>query len=146
MAAQVDANRGVAADCRPLRSQPLGYGWLWRFAPTIGFVVSSVRAHATYPCFTATLTGYAYETIANNAIIAGKTKGPDDAEPTASDTHTPEPVMLGALALGAPGLFIWRREESVAAFVVAEMASHSPHDSQSFQFSSSAAQHVCACG
>ena len=28
---------------------------------------------------TATLTGYAYETIPNNPIIAGKTKGPDEA-------------------------------------------------------------------
>jgi hypothetical protein len=29
--------------------------------------------------FTATRTGYAYETIPNKSIIAGKTKGPNDA-------------------------------------------------------------------
>jgi hypothetical protein len=56
--------------------------------------------------FVATLTGYAYETISGKAIIAGATKGPDDTEGTAS-TRTP---TLGMLALGAPVLFIWRRE------------------------------------
>jgi len=41
---------------------------------------------------TATLTGYAYETIANKPIIAGKTKG--------EDVITVEPATLGRLALG----------------------------------------------
>ncbi len=40
----------------------------------------------------ALLTGYAYETIPNKAIIAGKTKGPD--------VITLEPGSLGALAAG----------------------------------------------
>jgi len=65
---------------------------------------------------TVTLTGYAYETIPGKAIIAGATKDADDPEPTASVTApTPEPATLGTLAIGAPGLSIWRREESVAA-------------------------------
>lgn len=66
----------------------------------------------------ATLTGYAYETIPNKAIVAGQTKGPDDDHQTADASlkvHTREPAMLGMLALGAPGLSIWRREDSVAA-------------------------------
>jgi len=68
----------------------------------------------------ATLTGYAYETIPGKSIIAGTTKGPDDAEPTAalSSSHTPEPT-LGMLALGAPGLSIWRRKESAAVALAA---------------------------
>jgi hypothetical protein len=62
--------------------------------------------------FTATLTGYAYETIPGKAIIAGATKDADDVESTASlSTRTAEPATLGMLALGAPGLSIWRREE-----------------------------------
>ena len=62
------------------------------------------------------LTGFAYESVSNKAIIAGATKGPDDGEPTTSfNTHPPEAAMLGMLALGAPGLSIWRREELVAA-------------------------------
>lgn len=65
---------------------------------------------------TATLTGFAYETTPGKAIIAGATKGADDAEPAASlNRHAPEPATLGALARGAPGLSIWRKEESVAA-------------------------------
>jgi hypothetical protein len=63
---------------------------------------------------TGVLTGYAYETIPNKPIIAGKTEGPegdDQPAPTSLKTPTPEPAMLGVLALGAPGLSIWRREE-----------------------------------
>ena len=63
----------------------------------------------------AVLLGYAYETIAGKAIIAGATSGPD-AEPAASlNPRTPEPATLGALAIGAPGLSIWRRRESADA-------------------------------
>ena len=40
----------------------------------------------------ATLTGYAYETVANKPIIAGKTDGPD--------VISAEPATLGRLALG----------------------------------------------
>jgi hypothetical protein len=63
----------------------------------------------------ATLTGFAYETIPNTPIIAGKTSGTDEAAlPPAGvpalETDAP-PAMLGMLALGAPALSIWRREE-----------------------------------
>ena len=65
----------------------------------------------------AILTGYAYETIPNKAIITGKTKGPDDAGVEESNTTpsrpTRKPGSLGLLAMGAPGLSIWRREESM---------------------------------
>jgi len=68
---------------------------------------------------TATLTGYAYETIPNKPIMAGKTKGPDDVmvgEPDAVRIMPPpEPATLGILARGAPALPIWRREESAGA-------------------------------
>ena len=62
----------------------------------------------------ATLTGFAYETIPGKSIIAGATKGPDDGAqpaPASIKTHTPKPATLGMLALGAPGLSIWWREE-----------------------------------
>jgi hypothetical protein len=68
---------------------------------------------------TAVLTGFAYETIPNKGIVAGQTKGPDDdivEEPSASLTvPTSRPSRLGVLALGAPGLSIWRREEQVSS-------------------------------
>ena len=66
-----------------------------------------------------TLTGYAYETMPNKPIIAGQTKGPDEISIEESDATltmpTPEPASLGLLAMGAPGLSIWRREEPVGA-------------------------------
>ena len=67
---------------------------------------------------TATLTGYAYETIPNEPIIAGKTKGTDDVsigEPeVAVIAPTPKLATLGQLAIGVPAPSIWRREESAA--------------------------------
>jgi hypothetical protein len=64
----------------------------------------------------AVLLGYAYETIAGKAIIAGATSGPDDAELTASFTMPiPEPATLGALAMGATGLSICGGKESADA-------------------------------
>jgi hypothetical protein len=66
--------------------------------------------------FTVTLTGYAYETIPNKLILTGHTTGPDDSSTEAPDASltmpTPEPATLGALAMGTPGLSIWRRKES----------------------------------
>lgn len=52
---------------------------------------------------TATLTGYAYETIPNKAIIAGQTKGPD--------VITVQPASLGHLAAGASAIPSWRSRE-----------------------------------
>jgi len=71
----------------------------------------------------ARLTGYAYETVPNKPIIAGRTQGKDEAEYdsgtgaslTAPIPDKPRPASLGALALGSPGLSIWRREESAGA-------------------------------
>jgi hypothetical protein len=85
----------------------------------VHFAWARVEVKSWYPPpIKAVLTGYAYETIPGKAIIAGATKGPDDdAQPIAA-THpspTPKPATLGALALGAPGLSIWRREDPVAA-------------------------------
>jgi hypothetical protein len=88
-----------------------------------GWARLNVTTHKHPFTVSATLTGYAYETIPNKPIITGKTKGPDDDEennnPGASLTNPnpdiPQPASLGALALGAPGLSIWRRKESLGA-------------------------------
>ena len=55
---------------------------------------------------TGTLTGYAYETIANKAIVAGDTKGRDKDEV--------QPVSLGHLARGASAVSAWRLEQIAA--------------------------------
>ena len=74
------------------------------------------------PHLKATLTGYAYETIAGKSIKAGQTKEAaddptnEDFGPGASLTNpipdTPQPASLGMLALGAQGVPLWRRKES----------------------------------
>jgi hypothetical protein len=64
----------------------------------------------------AILTGYAYETIPNKAIIAGATKEANDENQPADvsfKTNAPEPATVGMLALGAPGLSIWRRKDEL---------------------------------
>jgi hypothetical protein len=77
------------------------YGWA-RLNVT---VACCGRGHAsTLGGIRATLTGYAYETIPNKPIIAGKTKGPDVITlPTAS---------LGHLARGASAMKAWRKESA----------------------------------
>jgi hypothetical protein len=51
----------------------------------------------------ATLTGYAYETIPNKPIIAGKTHGPD--------VITVQPATLSHLARGASAIPAWRQKQ-----------------------------------
>ena len=83
-----------------------------------GWARLTVRGTSDPAHFFAILTGYAYETIPNKPIIAGKTKGPEEnghEEPDATfRAPTGEPASLGLLAMGAPGLSIWRREEKPA--------------------------------
>jgi len=68
------------------------YGWL-RF----NVVVNPLN----YPAFQVTLTGYAYETIPNKPIIAGREHGKDDA-------------TLGHLATGASAIPAWRVKPTAA--------------------------------
>jgi hypothetical protein len=70
---------------------------------------------------TATLTGYAYETVANKGIDAGQTQGAADGDSASPDlqeagtsgpvsaSHSVTPASLGVLALGTPGIPLWRR-------------------------------------
>jgi hypothetical protein len=84
------------------------YGWARFSAVTAGFPDG-------VPTVSATLTGYAYETIPNKPIVAGKTKGADEIGSEKQDAAfampTRQPASLGLLALGSSGLSIWRREE-----------------------------------
>jgi hypothetical protein len=59
----------------------------------------------------ATLTGYAYETVANQPILTGRISGTGEESAMASPAAT-HPVQLGLLALGSAGLAVWRREET----------------------------------
>jgi len=67
---------------------------------------------------TATLTGYAYETVPNKPIIAGKIKGPDV-----------EPASLGRLAQGSARLAPGRRKESTSSMRQRQFAKEHQEDS-----------------
>jgi hypothetical protein len=82
------------------------YGW------------ARVIVKANYLSITATLTGYAYETVPNRPIITGVTHGTLDAsaeiDPAALPTSAAEPATLGRLAQGATGVSAWRVTRTVA--------------------------------
>jgi hypothetical protein len=64
----------------------------------------------------ATLTGYAYETISNKPIVAGRTNSDADKTLDADESSpavtppAPLPATLGRLALGSSTPSVWRRE------------------------------------
>jgi len=88
------------------------FGLKFKIKGRFHFGWARMTVTTTRNSFTAILTGYAYETIPGKAIIAGATKGPNDELTTSFNTHAPQPATLGMLALGAPGLSIWKCEES----------------------------------
>ena len=68
-----------------------------------GWARLSVQAQMP-PAITAILTGYAYETVPNKPIIAGKTHG--------KDVITLQDASLGHLARGASSIPAWRQREA----------------------------------
>jgi hypothetical protein len=63
--------------------------------------------------FSATITEYGYETIANKSLDAGLA-GADSTDDQAQETgDRPDHPSLGMLALGTDGLALWRREEAM---------------------------------
>jgi hypothetical protein len=96
----VDDGKGIRAGYLGLRFKihnEIHYGW----------ARLCIKTHFYYYTryFTATLDGYAYETIPNKPIIAGETKGTDDL--------VPESGSLGALAAGAPAKSALRAKQTV---------------------------------
>lgn len=91
------------------RNRYLGLKFLINGEVHFGWARLTVLANKHKEEVVATLTGYAYETVANTPIIAGQTSGKATAAPVESTPPT-ELTMLGFLALGCPGLSAWRRE------------------------------------
>lgn len=100
------------------------YGWARLSVELKGRVLSAV------------LSGYAYENVPGQEIRAGQTSGTADNPEFASESSPQhisgqagslqnqtspkaisrdKPATLGMLALGAPGMLLWRREESLAS-------------------------------
>jgi hypothetical protein len=73
-------------------------------------------ARLSVTCFTRAaahvlLTGYAYETVANQPILTGKTSGTAEESSLTRPASSQSNVQLGLLALGSRGLSAWRRED-----------------------------------
>lgn len=101
---------------KPVDDRFLGLQFVIKGKVHFGWARFNVLIHRNPEAtISAVLTGYAYETIPGKPIIAGATKDADDVEPTASPSPTSQPATLGMLALGGPGLAIWRRDESLVA-------------------------------
>jgi hypothetical protein len=103
------ANRG-----KGLKDRYLGLKFM--ISGTVHFGWARVTVTTSGKTFTTTLTGYAYETIPNKPIIAGKTKGQGHIDNSTAQLKSAapaaKPATLGVLAMGSPGLSIWRRKES----------------------------------
>jgi len=85
------------------------YGWA-------AFRIVKAGFNNTKPVIRAVLSGCAYETVPNRPIITGVRKSqaadleaPSDGSPAATGR---QPATLGLLALGSPGLAIWRKRST----------------------------------
>jgi hypothetical protein len=102
----IDASYGVWGKGKPLAGSYLGLKFTIGGQVHYGWARLTVRAEGKG--ITATLTGYAYETVPNRPIITGMTHGTLDIDemqldPSALGAPQPTPSSLGNLALGAIG-------------------------------------------
>jgi|SRR5271155_3371463 len=87
-------------------------GLRFKIAGKIHYGWARLSVQATSSSITATLTGYAYETIPKKAIHAGQAKGgEDEADVAQLNFRAPESQTLGLLAMGSRGLSLWPRKE-----------------------------------
>jgi hypothetical protein len=97
----------------------LGVKFLINHEAHYGWARLSVRVENNR--VTALLTGYAYETAVGKPIIAGQTSGtagdeaPGPQPGRRSASQVTQPASLGLLALGAPGVPLWRGQSLEAA-------------------------------
>jgi hypothetical protein len=77
------------------------YGWAGFSVVKVGF-----GNYGYTPYLHARLTGVAYEDVPGQPIRAGQLQ---DGAAMIETAPNPQPATLGLLALGAPGLDIWRR-------------------------------------
>jgi hypothetical protein len=101
-------SRNVFGPWENVQSRFVGVSFQIAGATHYGWVRLTVNFSKRTP--TATLTGYAYETVAGQGIQAGQLV--DEASAPAESAPMAQ-ASLGMLALGSQGLELWRREESL---------------------------------
>ena len=104
---------------RTVKDRYLGLRFLIKGKTHFGWARLKVTSAGFPKGIITTLSGYAYETVPNKSIGAGVTQDAANSEPNPASftAPTPKPAPLGLLALGSPGLSIWRREESASGTV-----------------------------
>ena len=96
-----------------LKNQFLGVRFLIDGKPHYGWIRLSVTTNTKpHGPFMAAITGYAYETVPNKAILAGAAKSTDEVQFLREGRNQVGP-SLGVLALGSDGMQLWRREETL---------------------------------
>jgi hypothetical protein len=85
-------------------SGQMHYGW-------VRLTVNTSKQHV----MSATITGYAYETVPNKAILAGTAAKTTAGAKVPGKIQNQDGASLGMLALGAESLPLWRREETLSS-------------------------------
>ncbi len=99
-----------APDGQTVKNHFLGFKFLINGQVHFGWARMTVQIRkAETTGVHAVLTGYAYETVADRPITTGKTSS--TTEGSQIDLQTRGVATVGVLALGTPGLAIWRRED-----------------------------------
>jgi hypothetical protein len=81
-------------------------GLKFKIKGRVHFGWARITVATTSDMWTATLTGYAYETVPGKAIVAGNTKDPD--------VTTVYPASLGHLAAGASAIPAWHIKQTAS--------------------------------
>lgn len=89
----------------------LGLKFLINGEVHFGWARLTVLADSHREAVRATLTGYAYETVANQPILTGQISGTEEESSLKPVSGSQSKVQLGLLALGSSGLAAWRREK-----------------------------------
>lgn len=103
---------GVRGSWANVTDQFLGVKFQINGGTHYGWVRLTVVAYVfNYPVITATISGYAYESVANKTITTPTAWPPKQSSSHPVGQQNLMPATLGLLALGDSGLAAWRREE-----------------------------------
>lgn len=107
------SNPKAQVGCGDAKNEYLGVTFQIKGQTHYGWIRLTVTSNAklTTPNLTATITAYAYETVANKSIVSGTATQTAEAQ-APENVESPGRPSLGMLAAGADGLPRWRRQEA----------------------------------
>ena len=109
--------KGSEGNWRNVTNRYLGVKFQVAGQTHYGWVRMSINVISNYGAYNVSITGFAYETVANQSIVAGQTNGPTG---TRAQLAAPNPGVavdsgptLGMLAAGALAKPLWRKEPTI---------------------------------